>query len=209
MNPENIISVSVNWRRLFQKLPVLLLLLGAIFVGLTAESSCMGTGGGGGDQTTQAQQNGQSQNADAYTRLSKAEPAPQLNDSLARKEINQRYALFNDTTRFGYFYAFLPGVSQPVSEYIVKGGVFPVDDMVSPTQSVTSCADYAGSNYACGAVVSAPQPDGTFGTNGNGLFGFEADGAYFEWSGIYYYGTEPMPGLHPAVVMGCVTGAKC
>lgn len=201
MNHLNIPAVSKNWLR---ALTITLIVTG-LCLGLTACDLGTGTS----DQTSQAQQQGQTQNADSYDRLSGAEPAPSLKDSLARKEIIQRYNLFNDVTRFGYFYAFLPGVAQPISEYIVKGGVFPVDDMVTPTQSVTNCPDKAGTSYACGAVVAAPQPDGTFGTNGPGLFGFEADGAYFEWSGLYYYGTEPMPNLHPIQVMGCVTGAKC
>lgn len=178
----------------------LVLLIG----GLTA---CDISSGGGGDNSNAAQNAGQAQNADAYSRLSAAEPPPVLKDSLSRKEIIQRYNLFNDVTKFGYFYAFVQGEPQPIIEYVVQGGVFSVNDLISPTQSQVQSNNCNTGN--CDNVVESPQPDGTFGSNGDGLFGFTADGSYFEWNGIYYFGTEPAPNLKPLQIIGCVSKAQC
>lgn len=159
--------------------------------------------------TPDQQQQGQQYSNDAYSRLTQAEPPVQMTDSLARKEINKRYQVFNNATTYGYFYGFVQGVAQPVIEYVVQGAVFPVDDAITPPQTINACSNGGDQGAgACAVVVPAAQPDGTFNTNGSAMFGFEADGTYFEWDGPYAYATHPL-GFRPLSVEGCVKGAQC
>ena len=162
-----------------------------------------------GPTATNQQQQGQQYSNDAYARLSQAQPPLQMTDSLARKEINKRYQVFNNASTFGYFYGFVQGVAQPIIEYVVQGAVFPVDDAITPPQVIQPCSNGGDSGTgACAVVVPASQPDGTFNTNGGAMFGFEADGTYFEWQGPYAYATHPLA-LRPLAVEGCVKGAQC
>jgi hypothetical protein len=120
---------------------------------------------------------------------------------LARKDIIQRYNYLNDGNKFGYFYGFVAGVPNPVIEYVVKGSVFPVDDLVTPPDKLEECNNGAG----CAGVVQSVQPDGTYGTNGNAVFGWTADGTYFEWSNPYSYSSQPLT-FEGVKVVGCQKG---
>jgi hypothetical protein len=120
------------------------------------------------------------------------------NTSLACKEIQARYELFKNADQFGYFYGFIQGDPEPVIVYITQGGVFPLDDMVTPPDKVIGC----GTN--CGAVQQNQQPDGTWGTNGpNGYFGFLANGQYFEWvNSPFAFSFQPLS-FRPPHIEGC------
>ena len=41
-------------------------------------------------------------------------------------------------------------------------------------------------------VTQAPDLDGTYGENSDGIFWFTADGTYQEWAGLYFYSSERM-----------------
>lgn len=109
---------------------------------------------------------------------------------LACQSVVRRYQYFNDKNKYGYFYGFIQGSDHPVIEYIVQGGVFPADDLISNPNYQEQC-NTSGSG-ACSVVLDKQQPDGTYGTNGNAMFGWRADGAYFEWSGPYAYSETPL-----------------
>jgi len=125
------------------------------------------------------------------------------NQSLACKMVIWRYQQFSNPDRYGYFYGFVQGVPQPVVEYVVQGAVFPVNDMVTPPDYQEPCQN-TGSG-ACAVVRQRQQPDGTWGTNGDALFGKLADGTYFEWLGPYAYSFQPLA-FQPLKVIGCPTG---
>lgn len=152
-----------------------------------------------------AQQQGQQYNNVAADRGNNIAPPYQVVNFTARKNINERYKMQDNAALFGYFYGFVQGVPQPVIEYVVKGPILPVDDAVTPPNTVAHCS-YEGSG-SCGVVVSAPQPDGTYNTNGTQMFGWTADGTYFEWQGPYAYSTHPLA-FRPLVTKGCVAGAE-
>lgn len=124
----------------------------------------------------------------------------------ACQEVVRRYQFLNNADKYGYFYGFVQGVQSPVIEYIVQGGVFPADDLISNPNYQEACNGYTSST-ACAVVLDKQQPDGTYGTNGNAMFGFRADGAYFEWSGPYAYSETPLH-FEGVKTVGCKSGAK-
>jgi hypothetical protein len=123
--------------------------------------------------------------------------------SLACKSVTRRYEYLNDANKFGYFYGFIQGVSSPVIEYIVQGSVFPVDDMINSPEYQAVCT--GGGSGACAVTLPQRQPDETYSTNGSALFGFTADGNYFEWNGPYAYSQTPLA-FQGQKVVGCRSG---
>jgi len=41
-------------------------------------------------------------------------------------------------------------------------------------------------------IVDSPQLDGSYGTNGDGIFFFTTEGAYVEWNGEYMVSDFPL-----------------
>ena len=123
-------------------------------------------------------------------------PAPKPTDycnesqSLPCKMINERYQFLNNANQSGYFYGFVQGMTEPTVLYVVKGSVFPVNDMVTPSDYQEVCT--GGGTGECNVVLQRQQPDGTWGTNGEAMFGWTASGIYFEWSGPYAYSAHPL-----------------
>ena len=121
----------------------------------------------------------------------------------ACQEVKRRYEYMNDANKYGYFYGFVQGVDHPVIEYVVQGGVFPNSDLVSNPNYQEQCIS-GGSQ--CSVVLDKQQPDGTYGTNGNAMFGWTADGNYFEWDGPYAYAAQPLSFEGHVKVVGCKAG---
>jgi hypothetical protein len=127
------------------------------------------------------------------------------NASLACKDIQKRYKLFANADQFGYFYGFVQGVPEPVIVYVTQGAVFPLDDMVTPPDKNVPC-NSSGSG-ACAINMQNQQPDGTWSTNGDGFFGFQANGQYFEWAGPglgHAFSFQPLS-FRATHVVGCPT----
>ena len=132
-------------------------------------------------------------------------PTASASDSLAKKMVIDRYHYLNDANKYGYFYGFVQGVDHPIVEYVVKGSVFPVDDLVTPPNYQEPCNNNTSSS-ACAIVLDKVQPDGTYGTNGAAMFGWAADGQYFEWDGPYAYSAQPLALQGNIKVVGCKVG---
>ena len=124
------------------------------------------------------------------------------NQSLACKMVINRYQFLANTDQYGYFYGFVPGIAQPTVLYVVKGSVFPVNDMVTPSDYQQTCT--GGGKDPCAVVLQKQQPDGTWGTNGAAMFGWTANGTYFEWNGPYAYSSQPLV-LQAHTEIGCPT----
>lgn len=124
--------------------------------------------------------------------------------------IKHRYEYMNDANKFGYFYGFVAGTNI-VQEYVVQGGIFPTSDLVSNPNYQEQCNNGSNSGTGCSVVLDKQQPDGTYSTNGTGVFGFRADGSYFEWdNGTYEFSETPiiMPASREVIVVGCKAGIQ-
>lgn len=156
--------------------------------------SCDSVDGGGSNVTNST--------SGTSTGLTEADCA-QLQFKLACLSVVKRYNYLADPNKYGYFYGFNQGVANPVIEYVVRGSVFPVSDLVNPENWQQPCA--GGGSGACAVVLEKQQPDGTYGTNGDAMFGWTADGTYFEWKNPYAYSSEPLSFVGQPVV-GCKAG---
>jgi len=79
----------------------------------------------------------------------------------------------------------------------VKGKVSALDSSLTAQQQIV---DYSGNvvdgnNHWCGTngceTVDAPAIDGSYGTNGTGIFYYNENGAYREWNGQYILSDQP------------------
>lgn len=174
-----------------QKITGILLVGLFLFILLTA-GSCW-------DTSAQSTTNATSSSSGGNLQCDKDDQGNPIQYKQACQQIIKRYKFLADANTYGYFYAFLQNNPNPVMEYVVQGGVFPVDDMVSNPEYQNSC----GSN--CGVVLPRQQPDGTYSTNGGAMFGWLADGTYFEWDGIYAFSSQPLSFTGQKII-GCKSG---
>lgn len=106
--------------------------------------------------------------------------------SLERENINKKNKMFSDPNRIGYIYELSFGVV--VNFYDVKGKVTNNSSQLTNTSQIIKNNAYQGYAYT---ALESPQPDGTYGTSGDGIFWFDTKGLYHEWKGDYEYSSEP------------------
>lgn len=139
---------------------------------------------------------------ETQTRLQQSQPVPQINNSQTRKAIAERATRFDAENKVTYVY--LVNFGKVMAFYPVKGQVVSLNSYLTPVETITnskgkpcsgsdwgdSCSSSAGS---LGYVVSAPDIDGTYGDNADGIFFFTADtNAYVEWKGDYMVSDQPL-----------------
>ena len=78
-------------------------------------------------------------------------------------------------------YVFIEGIDHPVGYYLVNK-VSSVDSQLTNTMQI----------MPNGHVLPSPAEDGSYGTNGNGVFGFTPDDAYIEHNMKYIVSTIPL-----------------
>ena len=86
----------------------------------------------------------------------------------------------------GYIVLMLEGVGI-VDTYIVDGKVSSLNSFLTPD------SEYYEKSTGAGTVTNKwlADVDGSYGENDLGIFFFTADGAYKEWTGTYFYSSEP------------------
>lgn len=139
--------------------------------------------------TTETQKAGQVQKT-----LATNVPIPQISTSLERLNVSKRAQIFNDENKISYIY--LVSFGKVMSFYTVKGKVSSLRSYMVPSDKIVNSYGQACSdNYGCGGdgyVVDAPDIDGTYGENANGIFFFTTDGVYVEWNGEYMVSDQPL-----------------
>jgi len=127
--------------------------------------------------------------------LAKKYPPLQLEDSLERQNLRQRYKHLND--RDVVHHVYLMSYGKVVAYYTAQGKVSSVNSKLTQEEQIVkqpNC-DSGGSGYSegpCYKVVSSPQMDGSYGTNGAAIFFFTTDGRYVEWNGEYLVSDQPL-----------------
>ena len=124
-------------------------------------------------------------------RLMKTQPPVQLDWSLERENINKRTKLWNDENKISYIY--LVSYGKVMAFYTIKGKVSSVNSQITnPQQLAISRKNVeVGVEYING-VLDSPAEDGSYGTNGDGIFFFTTDGVYIEWAGEYMLADQPL-----------------
>lgn len=118
--------------------------------------------------------------------LFKVQPPPKISWSLERDNLIKRFKLQNDRTIMFYMYVFIEGDRRPVGYYQVNK-VSSVNSQLTNTEQVVKVP-------VAGAYVTLPSPaeDGSYGTNGDGVFGFTPNDIYIEHNMKYIVSTVPL-----------------
>lgn len=124
--------------------------------------------------------------------LTSAEPIPNMDDSLERQNLRERYETLNDQNEI--FHVYLMSHGKVVSYFTAQGKVSSVNSKLTQTEQVfrvPGCNEHRSGND-CWKTVSSPQLDGSYGTNGDAVFFFTTDGSYVEWNGEYVVSQRPL-----------------
>lgn len=109
---------------------------------------------------------------------------PELRTSLERKNLAERLKRINAQNMTGCVYLISQGTV--MSFFPVRGKVSSLKSYLTPGDRLV--ADPFGSYDAGGAVIEAPDLDGAYGDNAEGIFFFTADSnTYVEWAGDYLF----------------------
>ena len=130
-------------------------------------------------------------------------PVPTIQNSQTRKAVSERAKLFDSENKITYIY--LVNFGKVMAFYPVKGQVVSLRSYLTPVETITNsrgtpCSIAATNEVndpSCGSsggyVVAAPDIDGTYGENADGIFFFTADtNAYVEWKGDYMVSDQPL-----------------
>jgi prepilin-type N-terminal cleavage/methylation domain-containing protein len=131
---------------------------------------------------------------EAQNKIVKAVPLPQLETSMERANVAKRAEIFNKEDKVSYIY--LVSYGKVMAFFTVKGKVSSLQSYMVPTEKLVfgngdNC-DEKGTQYPECYVVAAPDIDGTYGENVEGIFFFTTEGAYVEWKGEYMMSDQPL-----------------
>ena len=121
--------------------------------------------------------------------LNSTQPAPKISWSLERDNLIKRFKLQNDRSVSFYMYVFIEGVAEPVGYYQVNK-VSSVNSQLTNTEQLV---DDPNGDYSAGsAILPSPAEDGSYGTNGDAVFGFTPEEIYIEHNMHYMVSTVPL-----------------
>jgi hypothetical protein len=129
--------------------------------------------------------------------LNAIQPAPKISWSLERDNLIKRFKLQNDRSISFYMYVFVEGVSDPIGYYQVNKVSSVNSQLTNPDQIISS---YGGdNNLPSGTAIVLPSPaeDGSYGTNGDAVFGFTPEDIYIEHNMHYIVSTVPLSFTKP------------
>jgi len=108
--------------------------------------------------------------------------------------------LQNDRGVMFYMYVFIEGVSQPIGYYQINK-VSSVNSQLTNTMQVVD----AGVSTVDRHVLPSPAEDGSYGSNGDAMFGFTPDDVYLETDMHYIVSTIPLTFKEPVNRLGVVS----
>jgi hypothetical protein len=120
--------------------------------------------------------------------LLSVQPPPKITWSLERDNLIKRFKLQNDRTVMFYMYLFIEGIADPVGYYQVNK-VSSVNSQLTNTEQIVKNSSYESGNYS---VLPSPAEDGSYGTNGDAVFGFTPEEIYIEHNMKYVVSTVPL-----------------
>ena len=125
--------------------------------------------------------------------LNQRQPAPTITWSLERYNIIKRFKLQNDRTVMFYMYIFNEGVAAPIGYYQVNK-VSSVNSQLTNTEQIVNVSDHGGYTSL---TLPSPAEDGSYGTNGDAVFGFTPEDIYIEHNMHYIVATVPLHFTQP------------
>lgn len=120
-------------------------------------------------------------------------PPFEMDDSLERQNLIQRYQYLNDKNNVHHVYL-MSNDGKVVSYFVAQGKVSSVNSKLTndlqPVR-IPGCDSHNEGND-CWKVVESPQMDGSYGSNGDAIFFFTTSGEYVEWNGKYVVSEKPL-----------------
>jgi hypothetical protein len=132
--------------------------------------------------------------------LNNTQPAPFVSWSLERDNLIKRFKLMNDRTVMFYMYIFIEGSNQPIGYYQINKISSVNSQLTSPMQLVQGDVGQYNGDFS----MPAPAIDGSYGENGNAMFGFSPDGIYLESNMHYIVSTIPLEFNNPVKLLAIV-----
>lgn len=114
------------------------------------------------------------------------QPPPKISWSLERDNLTKRFRLQNDRSIMFYMYVFIEGIAEPIGYYQINK-VSSVNSQLTNTEQVVRIPT-SGEKV----VLPSPAEDGSYGTNGDGVFGFTPEDIYIEHNMKYIVSTVPL-----------------
>lgn len=105
--------------------------------------------------------------------------------------------LQNDRAVMFFMYVFIQGVAQPIGYYQVNK-VSSVNSQLTNTMQLIEGYEHGGYGQF---VLPSPAEDGSYGENGDGVFGFTPDD-------VYIVSTIPLTFKEPVIMLGVVSTEK-
>lgn len=134
----------------------------------------------------------QSHTENNQRRLNENQPLPDITWSMERDNLIKLKKLQNDRAVTFFLYVFIEGVSEPLGYYQVNK-VSSVNSQLSNPEQIISGQDM-GNNLPSHeiAVIPSPSEDGSYGTNGDAVFGFTPEDICIQTNMKYICATVPL-----------------
>lgn len=129
--------------------------------------------------------------------LLSTQPPPRLSWSLERDNLIKRFKLMNDRSTMFYMYVFIEGVADPIGYYQVNK-VSSVNSQLTNTMQLVKDPNTYYENRTS-QVIPSPAEDGSYGENGDAVFGFTPEEIYIEHSLKYIVSTVPLNFRNPVI----------
>lgn len=136
--------------------------------------------------------------------LNSVQPPPTITWSLERDNLIKRFKLQNDRAVMFFMYIFVEGVPDPIGYYQVNK-VSSVNSQLTSTQQLVQ-GDYG--EHRGDFVMESPAEDGSYGTNGNAVFGFTPEQIYLETNMKYITSTVPLTFTKPVNRLAIISGKE-
>ena len=139
------------------------------------------------------------------SQLNQTQPAPRITWSLERDNLIKRFKLQNDRAVTFFMYIFIEGVGEPIGYYQVNKVSSVNSQLTNTMQLVAQRVEYNGGYEYINGALPRPAEDGSYGENGDAIFGFTPEGIYIETNMKYVTSTVPLNFRNPVNRLAIIT----
>lgn len=143
----------------------------------------------------------QAQTETNQAELFKNQPPPRIHWSLERDNLIKRSLLQNDRAVNFYMYVFIEGVATPI-------GYYQVTKVSSVNSQLTNTVQMVHPYTGVFETLPSPAEDGSYGENGDGVFGFTPEDIYIETNMHYITATVPLSFAQSVPLLAVVSSDK-
>ena len=138
--------------------------------------------------------------------LSKQVPVPEVKNSLVRKACARRISELDKTDTISYVYL-LSDTGKVIAYFPVHGVIVGLNTYMTAMEQVIEVGRKEG-GYPDRVVLEAPDSDGTYGKNPEGVFFWTTDGARIEWNGKFLWTSQPLKITQPPELIQMISDSS-